>query len=178
MMNIEKLYEIKQNIYQNFGKELPEILTTAMNCYMFAVFCTIPTEQYQGEINGQILLRSLIGEEIAYFGSIGSFSHTTFWDKESLIFSVRSDLECLGFSVRSSWKNDIQPNEVAIIFYYDLQQLQKGKIGKFHFIRQDKSGIWWQKNGWTGDIGIVKPTEVIQNGFDFVEHFYISLKEQ
>jgi len=149
------LREIQMNIRSNFGKLVnwDDIPKGNFNCYMFAISNTIPTEVFDYEKDGEIYLKSCIGANVPYFGNIGQISgKSNYTNVTELINALKCDLETLGISVESCSLETVVPKQcVKIAFYYNTEDLLKGKHSGFHFLRQDNN-IWEHKKGWTGTV--------------------------
>ena len=179
-MNSQILRKIQMDIRENFGKivnwdSLPK---ENFNCYMFAILNTVPTEIFDYSKDGQNFLKSLINEDVAYFGNIGQISGKVHYKNVSeLIEALKSDFEALGILAEECSSKEIVANQcIKIAFYYKKEDLLRGIHSGFHFIRQD-GNKWVHKNGWTGDIEQLECAieEVSITGFELIGYFRLSL---
>lgn len=179
-MNDQILRKIQMDIRKNFGKRVNwnNIPKGNFNCYMFAIFNTVPTEILDHEENGENYLVSCINEDISYFGKIGQISgNTEYKNKEELVYAVKSDLKCLGIRAeRCSTKEVMRDGETKIAIYADTKALKRKEHVRFHFMRQDGYG-WSHKLGWSGEVETVNsPIEYITfQGLKFIGCFRLSL---
>lgn len=180
-MKSQKLREIQMDIRNNFGKNVDwnSLPKGNFNCYMFALKNTIPTEIFDHEENNQVFLRSLIDEKISYFGDIGQISEKVHYSNVSeLIEALKSDLKILGFlATESSAEEIVEEQCIKIAFYYNTEELLKGKHSSFHFIRQE-GNKWFHKNGWNGDVEELDCPigEFSAIGLELIGYFRLSLK--
>lgn len=182
MLKGEILRKIQLDIRKNFGKTVnwESIPKKNFNCYMYAISNTMPTEILDIEYCGDLYYKSLIGENVTYFGDIGNISgKNEFKNIPELVEALRSDLDILGIKMSECLPNKLLlETEQKIAFYYDLYQLYSGKHGGFHFIKQDCFGEWSHKTGWGGDVKKIEvPIESVEIvGLDLIGYFQIGLK--
>lgn len=169
------------DIRNNFGKTVDwdAIPKRNFNCYMYAIFNTIPTEVLSYQKDGQNFLNSLINENILYFTNIGQFSgKVNFTNVSELVEALKCDLETLGILAEECSSKEILSNQyVKIAFYYNTEDLLKGKQANFHFLRQD-GDKWMHKVGWPGNIEQLEyPIEEFSaTGLNLIGYFRLSLK--
>lgn len=181
-MNNDMLERIRLDIRNNFCKALnwDKIPKGNFNCYMFAVSNTVPTEVFDYNKDGNTYLRSLISENVAYFGDIGQISgKKDYTNVTELIYALKCDLETLGISMEvCSLKKVVQEQCVKIAFYYNIADLENCKHSTFHFLREE-NGAWMHKDGWTGDlIQLEQPIEGLSiTGMELVGYFQLSLRK-
>lgn len=182
MLKGKILREIQLDIRKNFGKAVnwEGIPKRNFNCYMYAISNTIPTEILDIEYCGDLYYKSLIDENVTYFGDIGNISgKNEFKNIPELIEALKSDLDILGIKMSAcSSKKLLIGRTQKIAFYYNLQQLYTGQHGSFHFVKQDCFDGWSHKVGWIGDIKKIKvPIESIEfAGLDLIGYFQLRLK--
>ena len=154
-MKNQILREIRMDIRNNFGKNVDwtSLPKENFNCFMFAIKNTIPTEKFDHQKGDQVFLKSLINEKVAYFGHIGQISgKLNYSSVPELIDALKSDLKLLGIiATECSEEEIIEEKCIKIAFYGNKEELLKGKMTNFHFIRQE-GNKWFHKNGWIGGI--------------------------
>lgn len=179
-MNNQILREIQMDIRKNFGKPVDwnSLPKGSFNCLMYAISNTVPTEVLDHQEEGCCFLRSVIDENISYFGDIGQISGKVHYTNVSeLIQALKSDFETLGILAEECSLKEILSNQyIKIAFYYNTEELLRGIHSHFHFIRQD-GNKWLHKNGWTGNIEQLKyPIEKISfTGLELIGYFRLSL---
>ncbi len=179
-MNSQILRKIQMDIRNNFGKivDWDSLPKGNFNCFMFAVSNTIPTEILDHEKDGHTFLKSLINENIPYFGDIGQISGEVHYTSVSdLIEALKSDLETLGILATECSSEEIVADQcIKIAFYYNTEDLLKGLHSNFHFIRQD-GNKWVHKTGWSGEIKQLEcPIEEFSpTGLELIGYFRLSL---
>lgn len=179
-MNSQILRKIQMDIRNNFGKAVnwDSLPKRNFNCFMFAVLNTIPTEVLYYEKDGQNFLKSLINENIPYFGDIGQISGKVHYTNISeLIEALKSDLETLGILAEECSSKEIMLNQcIKIAFYYNTEDLLRGIHSGFHFIRQD-GNKWVHKTSWSGNIEQLEcPIEEFSAvGLELIGYFRLSL---
>lgn len=180
-MNNKILREIQMDIRNNFGKTVnwDTIPKGNFNCFMFAISNTVPTEILDYEEKGINYLRSLVGENVPYFGDIGQISgKTNYTTITELIEALKCDLETLGiFMENCSSETIVSDQYVKIAFFYNIEDLVIGKHSHFHFIKQD-GNVWKHKSGWTGNIEQIEvPIDTISfTDLKLIGYFKLSLK--
>ena len=179
-MNSQILRKIQMDIRNNFGKivDWDSLPKGNFNCFMFAIFNTIPTEVLYYDKDGHTFLKSLINENVAYFGDIGQISGKVHYTSVSeLIEALKSDFGTLGILATECSSEEVIANQcIKVAFYYNTEDLLRGKHSNFHFIRQD-GNRWVHKTGWRGDIKQLEcPIEEIQvTGLELIGYFRLSL---
>ena len=94
-----------------------------------------------------------------------------------LIEALKSDLKILGFlATESSAEEIVEEQCIKIAFYYNTEELLKGKHSSFHFIRQE-GNKWFHKNGWNGDVEELDCPigEFSAIGLELIGYFSLSL---
>ena len=95
-----------------------------------------------------------------------------------LIEALKSDLKILGFlATESSAEEIVEEQCIKIAFYYNTEELLKGKHSSFHFIRQE-GNKWFHKNGWNWDVEELDCPigEFSAIGLELIGYFRLSLK--
>ncbi len=182
MLENQILREIKIDIRKNWCNPIDwdSLPVGNFNCFMYSVFNTIPTEIFESfNESGHIELHSLVNENVAFFGDIGQISgKVNYSNVPELVKALKSDLATLGIKARKcfSWQK-VRKGSVKIAFYYNTDDLKKGKHSNFHFLRQE-NGKWMHKMGW--NMGIEELEFPISNlylvGLDLIGFFELSLK--
>lgn len=179
-MNSQILRKIQMDIRNNFARivDWDSLPKGNFNCFMFAVFNTVPTEVLDYEKDGHVFLRSLVNENVPYFGDIGQISGKVHYTNVlELVEALKCDFETLGISAEECSSKEIVANQcIKIAFYYNTEDLLKGKHSGFHFIRQD-GNEWKHKTGWNGDVKQLEcPIEEVSiTGLELIGYFRLSL---
>lgn len=149
-MNAEKLNHIQKSIRKNWGKVRPfkKIPQNNFNCYMFATCNTEPTEILT--IEGTYV--STIGENVAYFGSIGQISGTKYKTVEQYKQAFINDLRILGILAEECFEDFIPSKDtIKIAFFSNFEEGMTEEDEEFHFLRFiPLQNRWMGKEGFSG----------------------------
>lgn len=79
-------------------------------------------------------------------------------------------------ATESSAEEIVEEQCIKIAFYYNTEELLKGKHSNFHFIRQE-GNKWIHKNGWNGDVEELDCPigEFSAIGLELIGYFSLSL---
>ena len=144
----EIIANIRQSIQENWGEieKWNSIDENSFNCYQFAIGSFVITDIYVSEKLQVNMLKDEYDEEIT-FGFLGSISKSRF--KHKKLTKAILDLETLGLTPKIVSKNTCIKENCIRIAYFNTRD-------DFHFARRDsKTGKWYQKNGWDGEISQV-----------------------
>lgn len=179
-MKSQILRKIQMDIRNNFGKNVDwnSLPKGSFNCFMFAIKNTIPTEEFDHQEGEQVFLKSLINENVAYFGKIGQISGQLYYSSvPELKKALKCDLKTLGIIATECSEEEILEEKcIKIAFYANTEELIKGKMTNFHFIRQE-GNEWFHKNGWNGCVEELDCPigEFSAEGLELISYFSLSL---
>jgi hypothetical protein len=145
----EKLKKIQESIRNNWGQVKPfkAIPYKSFNCYMFAICNTEPTEI----LTESNMCVSTIGEDIAYFGSIGNISGTTYETLEEYRQAFINDLRVLEIRAEECFEEQcITENTILIAFFSNFEEGMDRSKEEFHFLRYVPA-----KRRWLGKAGFI-----------------------
>lgn len=158
-MQEEKLKKIQNSIRKNWGKVKPfrKIPKKSFNCYMFAICNTEPTEIFTKD-NTCV---STIGEDIAYFGSIGQISKTPYKTVNEYKQAFINDLRVLGILAEECFEDPtITGDTIKIAFFSNYEDGMSEMKEEFHFLRYVPS-----KNRWMGKAGFPGGFQKLKRGY-------------
>lgn len=158
-MQEEKLKKIRESIRNNWGKVRPftKIPTKSFNCYMFAICNTEPTEM----LTKDNICVSTVGENIAYFGSIGQISGTTYKTLNEYKQAFINDLRVLGILAEECFEDPfITEDTIKIAFFSNFEEGMSEMKEEFHFLRFVPS-----RNRWMGKAGFPGGFQKLKRGY-------------
>ena len=119
----QMLKKVQMDIQKNFGKDVnwDSLPKGSFNCYMFAVFNTVPTEvlDFVDEEHGIAICKCLTNEKLSIGGIGGISGRIHYTTVAGLIKALKCDLACLGILLEDSSLEEIVTNPfVKLAFYY------------------------------------------------------------
>lgn len=157
-MQEEKLKKIQESIRENWGKVKPfkKLPKKSFNCYMFAI-CNTESTEILTKDNTCV---STIGENIAYFGSIGQISGTTYKTLNEYKQAFINDLRVLGIlAIECLEDPSITEDTIKIAFFSNFEEGMSEMKEEFHFLRFVPS-----KNRWMGKAGFPGGFQKLRRG--------------